>query len=233
MRTVVLVPRRAGRPDRDALWAFTEAWWTERVGYPITVGVHDHDEGPFNRGVAINRAAELAEPWDVAVVIDADVVLDPGQVHSAVASAHRTGAMAVGFTERLHLNGAGTRKVLAGYTGNWRPYARIVAMESVSSCVAVRHDLWAEVGGFDPAFVGWGWEDVAFRIHCEAVAAHPIIRAGGAMWHLHHQVSAGNNPDEATFQANRNRGEAYKRLQWQPDALAHLRAAPTPLRVVT
>lgn len=228
----MLVPRRDGKADRDALWAFARGWWVDQVGLPIVEGHHDATEGPFNRALAINRAAALAEPWDVAVVIDADVLLDPGQVHSAVACARRSGHLVVGFTERLHLNGGGTAKVLAGFDGNWRPYARIVAIESVSSCVAVRRDLWDQVGGFDPAFVGWGWEDVAFRIHAEAIDAHPVIRMGGPMWHLHHLVSDGNNPDEVTFQANRARGEAYKALQWQPDAIAALRASVTPQRVV-
>lgn len=228
-RTAVLVPRRDGRPDRDKLWAFTRGWWTEHVQLPIIEGHHLATEGPFNRSAAINRAADAAGDWEVAVVIDADVLLDPGQVHAAVACAARTGAMVVGFTERLHLNGGGTAKVVKGWRGNWRPYARIVAMESVSSCVAVRRDLWTKVGGFDEAFAGWGWEDVAFRIHAEAIAAHPVVRIGGALWHLHHVTSAGNNPDEPTFVANRRRGEAYKALQWQPDAIAALRATPCEL----
>lgn len=233
MRTVVLVPRRDGKADRDRLWAFTRAWWTEHVQLPIVEGHHLATEGPFNRATAINRAAHADEAgdWDVAVIIDSDVLCDGGQVHAAVRCAHRTGAMTVGFTERLHLNGGGTAKVLAGYAGNWRPFARVVAMESVSSCVAVRRDLWDRVGGFDEAFVGWGWEDVAFRIHAEAEAAMPVVRIGGQLWHLHHVVSAGNNRDEPTFQANEARGAAYKAHQWDPAAVAAVRAMPCTVPV--
>lgn len=231
-RAVVLVPRREGKADRDALWAFARGWWADHVGLPIIEGHHDAAEGPFNRALAINRAALLAEPWNVAVVIDADVLLDPGQVHSAVGCARRTGHLVVGFTERLHLNGGGTAKVIAGYDGNWRPYARIVAMESVSSCVAVRRDLWDQVGGFDPAFVGWGYEDVAFRVHCEAIDAHPVVRIGGPMWHLHHQVSGGNNRDEPTFTANEARGAAYKEAMWDPEAMRRVRQTPNSLCAV-
>lgn len=219
---MVLVPRRAGRPDRDELWRFARPWWKREVGLPIVEG--DHDDGPFNRSAALNRAAELAGDWSVAVLIDADVLVNPDAVTSAIAVATETGAMVVAFTDRWHIGPVATNRILAGWSGNWRPHSRRIVVESVSSAVVVRRDLWERVGGFDEAFVGWGWEDVAFRVACEAVSARPIVRIGATLWHLHHQVSGGNNPDEPTFVANRERGELYRAHQWDPDAIAALRA---------
>jgi hypothetical protein len=219
--------------DRDRLWRFTRDWWQRELDaagltrWPIVEGHHD-DGGPFNRSAAVNAAARRADevlgrPWQVAVIIDADVLVGLHQVVPAVAAA-AAGRVGIAFTERLHLDRHGTAKVLEGWRGNWRRHARLVAMESCSSAVTCGRELWEQVGGFDEQFVGWGWEDVAFRVHAEAVAAHPLVRIGGPLWHLHHLVSAGNNRAEPTFRANQARGEAYVAHQWDPDALAELRA---------
>lgn len=166
--------------------------------------------------------------WDVALIIDADVLVDPRQAVRSVEVAYEQGVFTVGFTDRWNIGPRGTKKVMDGWVGNWKPHSRQVAMESVSSCVAVRRDLWDRVGGFDEQFIGWGWEDVAAVIHFQAASARPLTRIGGTLWHLHHLVSSGNNREEPTFQANRARGALYKANRWNPKALDDLRRTPVP-----
>ena len=85
MRVVVLVPIRYGKPERDRLWEFCRPRWAEFFpDWPVYEGVHGAEEGPFNRSLAVNRAAEAAGEWDVAVVIDNDVLADPQAVRAAV-----------------------------------------------------------------------------------------------------------------------------------------------------
>jgi hypothetical protein len=92
MRTVILVPRRA-HPERDKLWAWCRDRWERHFPeFPIYEG--HHDEGPFNRSAAVNRAARLADAdgrWDQAIVIDADIFIRRSQVLAAVETARKTG----------------------------------------------------------------------------------------------------------------------------------------------
>jgi hypothetical protein len=84
MKVVFLVPRRKDDGPRDRIWAYCRARW-ERLFPDVEVVEGHHDDGAFNRSAAINRAAELADeggPWDIGIVIDADVILSESQVRA-------------------------------------------------------------------------------------------------------------------------------------------------------
>jgi len=219
---VILVPRRADHGTRDRLWAFARAVWSDLFpDWPIIEGHHD-DGGPFSRSAAVNAAAELAGEWNVALVIDADVVPDPHAVTAAVEIA-RTGRPAIAFDHRKHLTARGTDRILVdGYRGSWEGLVKTDLTTSVSGAFAVNRDLWLEVGGFDELFVGWGWEDVAFRIATETYAGAPPARVVGDLWHLWHPKSPGNDRTEPTFVANRTRGDRYKAARWDREAIGEL-----------
>lgn len=222
-RVVILVPRRAGIEDRDRLWQFVRDWWQEgHPDWPIIEG--HHEVGPFNRALAINDAARAAGDWDVAVIIDADVLLDPEAVRAGVEFAADNARMVVGYNDRVHLTPRGTESILNGYRGNWEARGMVKQRhpESVSSCVIVNRELWQRTGGFDEAFDGWGWEDVAFGVACDTFGDGGIVRMSGTLFHLWHQPSAENNPREATFKANKARGEMYKAARYDRAALRAL-----------
>lgn len=215
MRVVILCPRRAGVEDRDRLWAFARTWWeNDYPEWPVVEG--HHHRGPFNRSHAINAASDLADAggrWDIAVIIDADVLADPDTIRSAVNVAAGTGQMVLAYDERVHLNAKGTEKVMAGYDGDWRERSLVEATyrDSCSSAVVVRRDLWDTVHGFDECFAGWGWEDVAFRIACETLGPGPLIKLSAPIFHLRHQTSHENNRRSPTLAMNRERAGRYKR----------------------
>lgn len=221
MKVAILVPRRRGFPDRDRLWAFARTWWANDFpDWPIIEGHHEEHEGPFNRSRAINRAAALAGDWDAAVIIDADVLCDPHAVRHAVDLAVQSNGPVLAYHERGQLSRQGTEKVMDGYTGSWRPLVKVKSTyggflyDACSSAVCVSRPLWDAVGGFDETFVGWGWEDVAFRVACETVSGRDMAKIASTAWHLWHVVSSGNNKAEPTFQANRARGERYREARW-------------------
>lgn len=225
MNVVILVPRRAGVEERDRLWAFARTWWeNDHPDWPIIEG--HHDVGPFNRSTAINRAAANAGDWDVAVIIDADVLCDPHAVRAAVDIAASTGAMTLAGDERVMLSRQGTQKIIAGFEGNWRVRGiqERVYTDHCSCCVAVSRELWDQVGGFDEMFSGWGWEDIAFRVACETLSAKPMVKLSSAMFHLWHTTSHENNPREATYKANCARGERYKAARWDVEAVTAILA---------
>jgi hypothetical protein len=226
VRVVVLVPRRDGFADRDRLWAFARTWWEhDQPDWEIVEGHHLEHEGPFNRAMAINRAATAAGIFDVAVIIDSDVLCNPAAVRDAVALAHASDQMVLGYNERISLSKHGTGLVMDGYRGNWRKPSMIhgIAKDACSSCVVVSRKLWDQVGGFDEEFKGWGWEDVAFRVACETASGRKMAMITAECWHLHHVVSGGNNPLEDTFIQNRVRGERYRAAHWDLEAVQKVR----------
>lgn len=161
MNVVFLVPRRDDHGHRDRLWALCKPKWErEHPDWPVVEG--HHDAGPFNRSAAINAAADIAGDWDVAVIIDSDVMVPPEQVREAVRRAADTGHVIWAFNHRLGLSELGTKAMLGG-----RPYERSFVethhKESWSMCFAMPRTAWETIGGFDERFVGWGWEDQAAK----------------------------------------------------------------------
>lgn len=213
MRVVILVPRREGFPDRDRLWSYARARWaSDHPTWPIFEGHHDEHEGPFNRAAAINRAAAAAGDWDVAVIIDADVLIDPHVVRSVVDTAACTGAMVVSGHERRMLSAKATEQILAGYHGSWDVpgFVRVSYFDQCSCCVGVSRALWDSVGGFDELHVGWGWEDVSFQYACQTMSGKRMIEVSHQpIWHLHHAPPKENNHQAPTTVANRARFDRY------------------------
>lgn len=235
MNAVVLVPRRAD-PERDVIWEWVRRFWALQVELPIFEGWHGEEEGPFNRSAAINRAAENAGDWDVAVVIDADVFLYPKMVHGAIDRARRTGGMVLAYTERHQLTRQGSPHVMAANPATldlrmaprtWRRYTRGRLRGSCSSANVVTRALWDAVGGFDEAFIGWGYEDIAFRVACETLSGVEMFKIPGVLYHIWHTVSAGNQPTSPTMLANKERCDRYLAARWDLEAMRAVLAGRT------
>jgi hypothetical protein len=243
VRAVILVPRRDDNGPRDELWARTRAWWErEQSHMPIVEGYHT--EGLFNRSAAVNRAARLAGDWDVAVIIDADVICDPQRVKDAVALAAETGQMVLPHQRRYDLSPAATRAVGAdanylfkcegqdAATVRWRrrnvkhTYAEENGHPSVSSVVVVPRSLWDTIGGFDEGFRGWGYEDTAFAAAAETFAG--IVRLDGAVWHFWHPTAREGKRGTETWSRNSAKGQRYRAAIGDAAAIRALQAEGRP-----
>lgn len=224
MKVAILVPWRAGNPDRQKLWDFTKAWWQrDHPDWTIHEAAGPLD-GPFNRSAAINEAARAAGEWDVAVIIDADVIANADAVRNGVELAQATGQMVVTHDERVMLSKAGARKVLEGYRGSWRTAGMVerVWQDSVSCSVVVSRSLWDLVGGFDELFVGWGREDTAFRIAAETLTGKPLIRLSSELFHLWHPESPEARKTSPIRKANEARHQRYVAARWNADDVRSL-----------
>ena len=219
----ILVPRRDGQVDRDATWAWVRAWWSEQYpDWPITEGHHEASEGLFNRSAAINRAAVSAGAWDVAVIIDSDVINHVGRTREGVARASASGRMTLPFDVRHDLTRHGSRLVMGGHTGNWGHHVARSYRDMVSSVVIVPRPLWDATGGFDEAFSGWGFEDNAFAVMCETFGG-PMDRMPGELWHLWHPTASEGKRGSPSNIANRARRDRYVAASGDPDAVRALR----------
>lgn len=232
MTTVVVLPYRPDGGHRDKLWAFCKARWAERhPDWRVYEGASP--DGPFNRAAAVNDAVARAtadQPdWTAVLIIDGDVVCDPRACETAIAAAHQTGRMVVAHDQRVMVNRDGTDRILRGYAGPWdqAKFVERVWHDSVSCAVAVTRQLWDEVGGMDPAFVGWGYEDSAFE-ECAVAVAGPYLRVSAQTFHLWHKVSPEAADRSPTKAANWERLQRYRAASGDWPALKALRA-PTDL----
>jgi len=197
VKTAVLVPRRAGKPDRDRIWKWCRAIW-EQQGWPIYEG-HDDGEGLFNAAVARNRAAEAAGDWEVAIFADADTVpWDWRPVKDAVKEAARTDAFVRPFTAYYVLDEQATERFMA--TGR-RPSigARRLGSHVYGGIHVVSRKLWDESGGYDERFLGWGGEDAAYQYACQTIRGYR--RLPGEVFHLYHAMQQ-RDPSTEQFKAN-------------------------------
>lgn len=207
MKAVIIVPWRPGVAEREDSWRFTRRWW-ERFGYPIFEVEHAGPE-PFNRAWCLNEGARRAWPWDVALMIDADVLEDRDeQVTQAVITAWETGSFTVGHTAGRDLDEKGTKWVLDRQAFDWHKRVSEVREVCDSRVNAIRVDLFERLGGFDERFRGWGHEDVAFTAAAQ-LAGGPIQRVAGSSWHLYHAPMLPQSKPTAEWQAGRTLAQRY------------------------
>lgn len=219
------------RPDgglRSALWAFCQSWWNARGVAPIESPSPD---GPFNRAAAINEGLDSCDTWDVAVVIDADVV-GCDHLGAAITLAERTGRMVFPY-ERYHgLAPWGMRHVLRGGELATAGTLRVVETHE-SSVVVIPRSVWNTTGGYDERFVGWGQDDVSYCQTVRVLTGEPL-RVTGTVYHLWHEVAPEKDYDHPLWQANQALGRRYREatdpegiqeLLWERNALRSSRTS--------
>lgn len=210
MRVVVLVPRRSDGGRRDRVWRWLKARWeTEHPDWAVYEG--HHENGPFNRAAAINRAAWHATTdghWDVAYIADSDSFVSATQARQAADGAHETGQMWLAFDQFRYLTHAMSDLVMDDYRGDWYAGIEWSMPGTCSSQVVVRRDVWDQAGGFDEGFEGWGLEDVAAS-HAFQTFGGGLRRAPGDCWHLWHAPAMTDRENSPTWPTKVARAERY------------------------
>lgn len=229
MNRVILVARRPDGGRRDQLWAYCESRWRELLGWPIIVGEHTADEGPFSYSTAINRAARDARPFDVAIVIGADWTFhDPEVIATAASSTRAHGKLVFAHTGTVVLTEQATDWLIrqpAGLPLDGVAIDGTVHPNTYSGILAVTGEMWGMVGGFDERFVGWGWEDHAFWSACCALGGG-FERVKGRIYHLWHPTDRAEREDSPYHPANQVLGERYLAAKWNRPAMLGILGEP-------
>lgn len=201
MRIAVLIPYRPGDAYRIAAWEYVSHWW-EQFQYPVYVGAGP--DGLMNRSAARNKAARMGD-WDVGIFADADTIGEPELIPRAVEAA-AAGKLAYPFTEFEGLSAVGTRNLING-SGKRQVIKR--KRLSPGGILAVSRELFDLVGGYDEAFQGWGYEDLAFAYAVGTFAE--THREPGTITHLWHP-NAKEKPAAIAGKRNLNRARKERYL---------------------
>jgi len=216
MSVPVFVPRRADGGWRDEVWNYLKVmYWSRISGFRVLEGVHE--DGPFNRSMAINQAAAQRFWDDVAVVADADSFVPERKLIEACEVARDSGKLVCPFTFVLQLGESFTRSLIAGPVTEIKyfdaEHVRTKPIETQSNTLVVPRALWDEIGGFDERFVGWGGEDNAFWRAAEIRRGGQVIRLPGAVFHLWHEPASDRNTRMQDPQYLSNLGLANKYMR--------------------
>lgn len=151
----------------------------------------DSGHEPFNRAASRNLGVARANPFEVVVVSDADVILDclwnetAQPLKAIVDLAAFDGQLHYPFTLCHYLTPKATWEVLAGEVPDGSRLEFSIP-GAQGGMMVMRADAWASAGGMDERFIGWGYEDNAWHARVSR-AIGPPAHHPGVLWHLHHQ----------------------------------------------
>lgn len=203
--TAVVVPWRAGDPDRERAWGFCQTYWSQ-FGWPIFKVDHPGPE-PFNRSWCINEGARRAGDFDVLVIVDADAFCeDPAQVLAGVENARQTGKLTIPHHVGADLDKAHTELLIAGRAG-WQEEPMARRDPCTSRVWMMRADLFSQIGGFDSRHRGWGHEDIS--AWSAACVLRGVDQLPGTTWHLWHEPSLKRNRTTPDWERGKRLAERY------------------------
>ena len=206
-RIAVLIPWRAtGDARREYLWKFVKTKWIPQY----RLNIADLDvwsapgplKGPFNRGAAINEASRVIEPWDIAVIHDADTICSPKSIQAAVWKVRNFGVDVVfPYETYTYLDQWSSDRIIKyGDMGFISPEIHptqgtrtTVRYHHRSGVMVVSRKAWEAVGGFIE-LDGWGAEDEIMHWLFKTFATEPVWMKGGA-YHLWHPAPRNNGSE--------------------------------------
>lgn len=197
MRVVILAPRCPDFGRRDEIWNWVRNWYERQHGWPIYEGFDTSTGDVFSMATARNDAARRAGDWDVAVIVDADTIAEPGAVVLAAEQARSTRKLWVAGDMRMRMDKTSSDRILNG--GLWFPRPEgerhpkgnvindMCYGEPSSGVLAIGRPLWEATGGYVEALKGWGWEDLTFITQCYVVGDGMDWVRNSMLLHFYHE----------------------------------------------
>lgn len=220
MQAAIVIPWRGGQADRERHYTVVRA--AMRATLPDAPLLNaDSGHHPFSRAGSRNhgvRLAQTAAAADVVAIVDADTIPEPAPLHDALRAAHGDGRLHLPYTHYRGLSQHGTRDYLAGSMPD-ECDVELAHEWATGGVMVIRPDAWWRAGGMDERFVGFGHEDVAFRIAADTLLG-PTARHPGVITHLWHPKAMGLGSPQ--HQANGQLCERYNAANGDPDAIQAL-----------
>lgn len=220
MRTVILVPRKEDHGERDQIWKYVRNWYESHHPYYEIFEGHDpaaeisgNPNVPFSIAAARNDAARQAgDDWDVAVVIDADTIVEPAALGDAVVRAALGTRLWVAGDVYMNMDAKSSKRILHG--GLWfpRPEGNLpkngvtdsIFGEPASGVVVFSRALWEATGGYLATIQGWGYEDLIFMTCCHIFGDGSGWIEDSILLHFYHEKSRKTDDTQRNYQVWQN-----------------------------
>jgi len=200
----ILIPWRGGSKPRERAFEWAKTRYTE-LGIPFIVGEDDNNGQPFCFSRGLNRARKQSTATKF-MVNGADSVPDPAKYKevSALLDQHPWVAC---YAHTAELSQMESNAVIAGSLKDF-PYDAF----SIPLCmgiIAMRADVFDDIGGYDEGFVGWGMEDLATRTVLKTLYGGIPAPMGTAykLWHPTGHRTTLNSPNAKRWE------QLYKPVQ--------------------
>lgn len=185
--------------------------------------VADNDENPFNRSAARNYAF-YGSTGDILLIADADTLFHRDQIETAIQMIERGANWVIPYNTYYNMSEAATDNILALDPTETVVEPTSAAMwehkiQSWAGLLVMPREAFAEAGGYDVRFSGWGYEDNAFRYAVDTMwGPHDRVTWGYAL-HLWHPVTAQNSFTSPSIETNRALYRDYESAAYSRDAM--------------
>lgn len=166
----------------------------------------------FNRSATRNFLVENSS-GDVLFITDADTIFHVDQVRAAYKLIEEGVPWVIPYAlgKYYNLTQETTARILANdpYLVVPEPLTWIHKLDSWAGLLMVTRSAFNQVGGYDPRFRGWGYEDNAFRAALD-IHVGPHQRTEHYALHLWHPTTEAENFGQPYIGANRDLCRQYE-----------------------
>jgi hypothetical protein len=202
MNVSVVIPwRSSGDERREANFQQVLAYLNQSVEEDVIVVSDGKESGPFNRSAAYNRGREFA-PADVYVWHEADMIVAPAQIRTAIEWAAEAPGLVVPFTDYVTKDHPD------------EPQRIVTGGRSFGAVGVTSEATMQAVGQWDEGFAGNAFDDTAMKLAFE-VCAGPTRFVPGQGKHLWH-------PPATPSKQNHARWELYLAARNDPERIREL-----------
>lgn len=211
----VVMPWRPSA-SRVPAFDFVSDWYRRNLP-DFALRTVDTDDDVFVLAACRNAGIAAVDPDEVVVVCDADTLPEPAALRAAVSAARTSGLVHLPYTEYRWLGREGDAQLRSGVPLEECSHELVIG--ACSGVYVTTPRTWANHGGQDERFRGWGFEDAAWYLAHEALLGSPPVRHEGNVYALHHEGEVRAGP---RYDANAALMERYRAAAGAPAAMAQL-----------